>query len=84
MCEVIERIHHVRNRMYELRKASFKVKILLEGYFYRTLGLPLLMAIYLELLLDWPMVIEKALLMAIEKACCLGSSRAIGLGSVLA
>ena len=35
-------------------------------------------------LLDWPMVIEKALLMAIEKACCLGSSRAIGLGSVLA
>ena len=63
MCEVIERIHHVRNRMCELRKVSFKVKILLlQRYFYRTLGLPLLMAKYLESLLDWLRVIEKALL----------------------
>ena len=49
-----------------------------------TLSLPLLMAMYLELLLDWPRAIEKAPLTAIQKACCLGSLRAIGLGSVLA
>ncbi len=30
------------------------------------------------------MVTEKAPLMVIQKACCLGSLRAIGLGSVLA
>ena len=42
------------------------------------------MAMYLELLLDWPRATEKAPLTAIQKAWCSGSSRAIGLGSVLA
>jgi len=72
-----------REMMCELRKVKY-LQILLQGYFYMELSLPLLMAMYLELLLDWLMVIEKALLMAIEKACCSGPSRAIGLGSVLA
>ena len=42
------------------------------------------MAMYLELLLDWPRAIEKAPLMAIQKAWCSGSLRAINLGPVLA
>ena len=42
------------------------------------------MAMYLELLLDWPRAIEKDLLRVIWKACCSGSLRAINLGPVLA
>ena len=42
------------------------------------------MAMYSELLLDWPKAIEKAPLTVIQKVRRSGSSRAIGLGSVLA
>ena len=55
------------------------LQTLLQGYFTWTLSLPLLMAMYLELLLDWLRVIEKAPLTVIQKAYCSGSSRVIDL-----